>query len=409
MELRTGDAKAATTDTTSRSFDAGEVIRALAKPRMTGGLNAPEIEAEIRRRFEALGYAIRALPFHFSMTAGRFAITKIAAVYTVGVLVAMLLLASDLPSGALIALAASLLLMVVGIRYMRRNGIAYLPWGRSEATNLWVQREGARPRYVFMAHRDSKSQVVPLSVRGPAIILGIVAWLALAVLAIMSMARFVGMAPVLAAGFVAFICGMMLTVSWADDRSPGALDNASGLATLLGIAAREQAADDIAFLITDAEELGLAGARAIATRMPAVFGVINVDGIDDHGTFQVLERFGWPRPRGLAPHLAAAILGAASALDLRAHRRNVPFGIMLDHMPIVEGGTPALSVMRGSLRSLNRVHRPGDDADHLTGAGAEQCVDLLCGALALLRARETAATAASASAPGARNITGDLP
>lgn len=390
MEFRTDEAKQATPDTPSTPFDAGEVIRALAIPRMTGGLNAGEVEAEIRRRFEALGYRIRDLPFKFSMTAGRFALTKMAALYTLGVLVAMLLLASDQPIGALVALASSLVLIGIGIQYMRRNGIAKLPWGHTEATNLWIQRESARPRYVFMAHRDSKSQVVPLSIRGPAIIVGIIAWIALVVLAVMSMARFVGMAPVLVAGMLAFVCGILLTVSWADDRSPGALDNASGLATLLGIAEREKAADDVAFLITDAEELGLAGARAIAPRMPAVFGVINVDGIDDHGTFHVMERFGWPRRKGLAPHLAAAILGSAAELDIRAQRRDVPFGILLDHMPIVEGGTPALSVMRGTLRSLHRVHRPADNAQRLSGSGAQDCVDLLCGALTQLRARDGA-------------------
>src|SRR5690606_19091292 len=120
------------------------------------------------------------------------------------------------------------------------------------------------------------------------------------------------------------------------------------LATLLGIAERERTADDIAFLVTDAEELGLAGARAIAPRMPPVFGVINVDGIDDHGTFHVVERFGWPRKKGLAPHLAAAVLGAADRLGMSARRRDAPFGILLDHMPLVEAGTPALSIMRGS-------------------------------------------------------------
>jgi hypothetical protein len=128
--------------------------------------------------------------------------------------------------------------------------------------------------------------------------------------------------------------------------------------------------------------------------MPAVFGVINVDGIDDEGTFLVAERFGWPRPKGLAPHLAAALLAAASDLGLAAQRRDVPFGILLDHMPIVKGGTPALTIMRGTLKSLHRIHRPTDNLSNLSGSGIGPCVDLICAALALLRTREHTTTAA---------------
>lgn len=358
---------------------------------MTGGPGADAVEADLRARFEALGFQVRDLPFHFSMMAGRFTVSSIAAVYTLGVFVAMLLLISGMPAGAFATLVLTVALMLAGVGYMRRNGLEDLPWGRSEATNLWIQRPGARPRYVFMAHRDSKSQFLPLSFRGPVIVIGILAFLALAVLAFLSLAQYVGNGPVLFTGLVAFLCGLLLVVSWAADYSPGALDNASGLATLVGIAAREKEADDVAFLITDAEELGLAGARAIAPRLPPVFGVINVDGIDDEGRFIIAERFGWPRPSGLAPHLAAAILGAASSLGLDAQRRDVPFGIMLDHMPIVKAGTPALSVLRGTLGSLHRIHRPADSPEHLNGAGVMQCVDLLCGALGHLRAREAEA------------------
>lgn len=389
MEPRTTDAPAKVQSSqTPVRFDAGAVIRALARPRMTGGPGADAVEADLRARFEALGYQVRELPFRFSMTAGRFTVSNIAAVYTLGVFVAMLLLISGLAAAAFVTLVLTLILMLAGVGYMRRHGLENLPWGRSEATNLWIQRPGARPRYVFMAHRDSKSQFLPLSMRGPVIVIGVLAFIALAVLAFLSLAQYVGTSIVLFTGLLAFVCGLLLVVSWAADYSPGALDNASGLATLLGIAAREKDADDVAFLITDAEELGLAGARAIALRLPPVFGVINVDGIDDEGRFIVAERFGWPRPSGLAPHLAAAILRAAASLGLDARRRDVPFGIMLDHMPIVKAGTPALTVLRGTLGSLHRIHRPADSPERLSGAGVMQCIDLLCGALRELRAGE---------------------
>jgi hypothetical protein len=178
--------------------------------------------------------------------------------------------------------------------------------------------------------------------------------------------------------------GLMLIFCWTGNASPGALDNASGVATVLALAESERERDDVAFLITDAEELGLVGARAIARKLNPVFGVINIDGIDDDGPVYVLEKFGLP-PRHIAPHLVASILQAADTMNLPAQRRNVPFGLMLDHLPLARAHLPAVTVMRGSFASLRRVHRPVDDLNHMSGAGIETVTRMLREALNLLR------------------------
>jgi Zn-dependent M28 family amino/carboxypeptidase len=61
---------------------------------------------------------------------------------------------------------------------------------------------------------------------------------------------------------------------------------------------------------------------------------------------------------------------------------------MLDHMPIVKGGTSALTLMRGDRGSMARVHRPSDDVAHLRGDGVAAAVDLVCAALRILRSQE---------------------
>jgi hypothetical protein len=101
----------------------------------------------------------------------------------------------------------------------------------------------------------------------------------------------------------------------------------------------------------------------------------------------VLERFGTLRKQGLAPHLAAALLQEADARGEPADRRDLPFGIPVDHIPIVRAGTPALTLMRGSLKSLRRVHQPADNLDSLSGDGVSRTIELVCGALARLRAQ----------------------
>jgi hypothetical protein len=370
-------------------FDAVGVLREVAKPRLTGSHGAEEVGGTIRACFEALGYQVEERSFRFNPWPGRFGITVVGVLYLIGVMAAAGFLYADRPFGSI----ATLLVLLVAASLTGlfiRPIIDSVRWGSREGVNMLVQREGRRPRYLVMAHRDSKSQPLPLAFRGPAIVLGVLVWLALLVAALAHTARPLPGALILLLGALAAIAGIGLILCWVDNGSPGALDNASGVVAALGIAARERDAGDVGFLITDAEELGLAGARAVAPHLPPVFGVINLDGLDDDGPFYVLERFGVLRKKGLAPHLAAALLQEADAQGETANRRDLPFGIPVDHIPIVQAGMPALTIMRGTARSLNRVHRPIDNLEHLSGAGVRRTIDLVSGALARLREQATA-------------------
>jgi hypothetical protein len=369
------------------AFDPGDALRAIAIPRLTGSEGAATVTADVRARFEALGYRVTEQDFTFNPWTGRWGITIAGTILFAGGFAAASLLYFGHAVGAILVLVL-VLSLCLGVAFLLQRLLDRLNIGQVKGKNLLVSSEGARPHYLLMAHRDSKSQPMPLAFRGPAIILSAIVWIALLVLALMSTVEPVSHSTVIVAGTLAVIAGVILIFSGVDNHSPGALDNATGVATLLGIAERDRATRDVAFLVKDAVVLGLAGARAIARQLPPVYGVINFDGLDDDGVFQVVEDFGWPRRRGKAPHLAAAILSAGAALDMQVQRRSVPFGIMLDHIPIVEGGTPALTLMRGTLASLRRVHRPIDDLNHLTGGGVTRAVALACGALHLLRTRE---------------------
>ena len=369
-------------------FDPGAALREIATtPRMTGSEGAAEVSARIRSRFEEMGYAVEEREFTFSAILGRFAITAAGALYLVTAFTAAMFLYTNNPLAALALLLVLLVFLVISALYARAAIDALPRIPRQHGTNIFAHRPDRTPRYIIMAHRDTKSQPVPLAFRGPAIVLAIMVWLALFIASLMHAARPLPSAVILLLGVVGVVTGVILIFCWVDNRSPGALDNASGVVTALGVAARERDAGDVAFLITDAEELGLAGSRAAAAGLPPVFGVINVDGIDDDGPFYVLERFGIVRKKGLAPHLAAALLQEADARGEDVHRRDLPFGIPVDHIPIVEAGIPALTIMRGTTRSLRRVHRPGDDLDHLRGDGVRKAIDLVSGALDRLRAQ----------------------
>lgn len=362
-----------------------DLLQTLARPRLTGSKGAQEVADIVHERLSRLGYEIKDFPFTFSTWPGRFAVSAAGVVFLAGAVGAAALMRSQHPGVALVVLLLTLVI-AAAIAALSNTLTDLLPFGRITGNNMLAARPGAVPRYIFMAHLDSKSQPVPLAFRGPAIIVAMLAWGAFVVYAMLGLLDAVwirsDLTTVLAV--VSAAAGLLLIFCWTGNTSPGALDNASGLATVLGIAEAERDRDDVAFLITDAEELGLVGARAIAPKLNPVFGVINIDGIDDDGPFYVLEKFGMP-PRHIAPHLVASILKTADEMQLPAQRRNVPFGLMLDHLPIARADLPAVTLMRGSVASLRRVHRPADNTHRMTGAGIETAVQLLRSALASLR------------------------
>jgi hypothetical protein len=377
----------ANTHTAKRSgpTSARDLLKELARPRMTGTQGAQEVSDIIRARLTSYGYQIQDYPFTFSTYPGRFAVSIAGAIFLAGTLGAAALLNMRHPGVALVVLMC-VLMLAGAVAALAPSITDMLPFGRVDAVNMLAAKPGKRPRYVLMAHLDSKSQPLPLAFRGPAIIFALIAWLAFVVLAILAVLDPVWLLPRLTTGIaiVSLISSLLLILCWAENRSPGALDNASGLATVLGVAEKEREQGDVAYLITDGEELGLVGARSIALKLDPVVGIINIDGVDDEGPFVVLEKFGVP-PRHIAPHLVAAILSASSEMDVPARRRNVPFGLLVDHIPLARRHLPSVTLMKGTFKSMRRVHRPGDSLDLLNGSGVESAVDLLQRALQILR------------------------
>ncbi len=362
------------------------VLGRLARPRMTGSPGAAEAENFLRGELRDLGYEIRELPFSFSTLPGRYGVSLAGVIFLLcGVGSAVLADAHDGGAALTVYLLGTLVIALGG--FSARRAVAQLPWGRLHTANWLAARPGARPRYLVVAHRDSKSQPVPLFLRAGAVALALLAALGLLLLDIAAIltpdswhldffAWCVGLASA-GAGAVLILC-------YVRNDSPGALDNGTGVAAVLGVAAREKGNADVAFLITDGEELGLAGSSAACRALPPVLGAINLDGLDDAGEFHVIERHGLPR-RGLAPQLVAALLSAAQGLQVPARRRALPVGVLVDHIPLSDAGMPAVTVMRGTRASLRRVHRPEDDAAALTGEGVAQTIALVSAALGVLR------------------------
>ncbi len=387
LRIRTEDAKDLVRAATAEENAAARAdLEALALPRLAGSEGAREVDARLRERIEEAGYGIEPIPFSFSAWPGLYGIPIAGAAIFLGAGAAMILALNGMALAALLASAVALA-CGAGIGAFGDVTAGRLPWGRRDGVNWLATADGRRPRYLIAAHRDSKSQPVPTAAR-TALFVG--AGLGLAGL-VLAGALGLGVPDVLDSAFVgiagltALGCGWFLAFCGVGNDSPGALDNATGLAATLGVARRVAGVPEVGLLLTDAEEFGLAGARAAARRLPKVMGLINLDGFDDEGDFHLVERYGWPRRRGFAPNLAATLLAAANALGESVVRRSLPFGLRVEHVAFADAGTPAITLMRGTSRSLRRVHLPSDDLDHLRGDGVGRAIALVDGALALLR------------------------
>ena len=203
------------------------------------------------------------------------------------------------------------------------------PWLRGvgspsvEGVNLIAVRSRARVAVWLVAHYDSKGQ--PLSMLG-------------------RLATF----------------PLSLLLNQVDDRSPGAVDNATGLLTVLSVLDRLPPDAPVGVIFPDAEELGLVGARALARERANLLAetvVINFDGIDDGGRTVAYVHRGGPTTTALV-----RALGATS-------RTWLP--VIVDGNALKSSGRECITIMRGDWRTMRVVHTVRDNAARLTRAGVE--------------------------------------
>lgn len=267
--------------------------------------------------------------------------------------------------------------------WLTRRGTIDFPWLRSSSANLIATR--GSPKVWLVAHSDSKSQTIPMLARigavvvmfGSAALLGVtllVAWLSgIGDSEPIIVSRLV---PILA--IVAGVAAIPFVFCLTGNRSDGAVDNASGLVSVL-LAVRDlPGRADVGVIVTSAEEFGLAGARAHVESHADPSIVLNCDTIDDHGSFLCMAH-------GRRGKAAAAVGKAAARLGLRVRVRGMIQGILADGIAFADAGWDAVTVSRGNLSTLARVHTSGDTRERLDGSGIAQAARLLAATIEELR------------------------
>ncbi|HUR92574.1 MAG TPA: M28 family peptidase [Gemmatimonadaceae bacterium] len=338
-----------------------------ATPRAAGGeaeARARQLCAEMLRQN---GFMVTEEPFAYSAFAGRYAVPLVGALLLGWF--AFIGLADDGRHAEAAARSLPFLLLLPALGYMLARAAPPPGLMSRSATNLFAVR-GERPTALLLAHLDSKSQPVPMLAR----IAGIIAAAGAAVACLA--AAFPGRSLDLPAAFWISTCAagaagsLAMAASLVGDRSPGALDNATGVAAALVTAASLPAGTPLCVALTSAEELGLQGARALARGHPVLPArMVNFDGIDDVGTLTCMARRDSP--------LAARIQASARECVLQLKTRRVLPGIMVDALALEGAGREAVTISKGNLSTLARIHTPGDTPRRLSCRGVAEAADMV--------------------------------
>lgn len=340
-------------------------LRVLAQtPRAAGSTEEHAAREHCAGVLRALGFDVAVEPFEYSALPGRYG-TPVAGGLAAAAVIASVWLAGlyHMPRAATIVFGGALLVLALFVWRMLGDGVLDLPMLRRRGENLVARRGAGAPRVWLVAHVDSKSQPVPSRLRmlGVVLLAGAIALTIVTLGLTLAFGSSRTILNLLCVGLAA-AGGRAVAYSIVGNDSPGAVDNASGVAAVLSAAAKLEPTAAVGVLIPSAEELGLAGARAWVRAHAAERGfVLNCDGVDDYGELTIM----YTRSRPTA--IVEAVEGVAN--DVRVRR--MPPGLLLDSVAFADRGWSAATVSHGSMRTLARVHTPLDSLEHLTGRSIE--------------------------------------
>ncbi|MBP7686280.1 MAG: M28 family peptidase [Thermoflexales bacterium] len=361
-----------------------EYAASMARPRLVGTAEHEQVAADLAARLEQWGYRVERERFEFSTVLN--ALLALVLWVNSVCLMAMVVLRQTLPYapqlGALIILAGFALAGVMGRsisadavaapKAMWRKRLAYRMGKRYAASNLvaiWPQDDRPRRTLYLVAHYDSKSQRWPLVLRIALYTLLIpgTLWAIGAALLNQASALSDGL------GMGAAVASLMLVLLGTGNASPGAIDNASGVGTVLHLAEILAARSDwrerlrVIVLLPSAEEVGLMGTTAYVKRHAARLQqenalVLNFDGVGVEGQLQWVG--------ATSSELARLIQDVARTEHISIGRFRF-IGALFDHIPFAQRGLDGVSLITVG-RASRSIHTPNDTIDHLHESGFDQ-------------------------------------
>jgi hypothetical protein len=346
------------------SGDYRRLLQELAVPRLVGSPDHARVRAALKRELEARRFIVLEQPVAVDRRTGPNRLVPVGAALAAAAIGSLVVSAVTPARGAVAGVVAAAALLAAAARAW--------PGGVPAAgVNLIGVRPRARVALWLAAHYDSKGQPLSMALRVVAVTLAAVGLVGLVWIAV---ARLLdtpaGRAAELSAAAAALIGGLLLFGNRVTNGSPGAVDNASALVTVLAVLDRLPADAPIGVLFPDAEEYGLLGARALVRERPNLLAdtvVLNFDGIDDQGAAICFTH----RPGSI-------VTAVADALSARQYRL---LPVVVDGLAFRRAAGECATIMRGDWRTACLVHTRRDAAERLTLAGSEAVARAVAAAL----------------------------
>ncbi len=344
-----------------KASDAEEVVSLISFPRLVGSEGSSKAVEIIVSKFKDIGINLDKEPFQatkFWTTTATQGGTLLAFILTV----LMLSLSIIAPEWNLLIIGVILGLALWGLNKMA-GGELKLIGTPIDTENLLAKIPAENEKkgvILLMGHHDSKSQVLTTIQRSAAFTIGGLSILIIVLLyLVQGILSLVGN-PIpswllilshVFAGLI-MLCTLALTFNATQNKSPGALDNASSVAALymLGkyFSQYPLKNHEIWLLITGAEEVGMLGAHEFAK----VHGdeldkettiCLNYDMIGRKGCpVEVMETEGFPKPKPVSKRLNGLARKLSQDLGYDFNGFYLPTGAATDRFVIAKLGIDAM-------------------------------------------------------------------
>ena len=389
---------------TSHTYDAKRAyhhITQLAFPRLVGSTGEAKAQDYIVQQFAALGLEVSRESFAFTKFPAEVFPRLLCGTF-VPVVLSVPWLGARFPIPVCLICLLSLSVALLCTQWQKRFEGLYDVGRRHRSENIVATNSkkpnNKTPALLFVAHYDSKSQVLPIAVRAVAYGIAIVGLMALTTVMVIEVAT-VALFPdyitllwlpnsiviVWSVAGVTTFCLLLLQINLTQNRSPGGFDNASGVGVMLEVARVVVARGEkksITFLAAGAEEYGMCGALRYVQKHADEYAqentyVINLDGLGVGNGVSVVTRYGIPAVR-TTDMLAEMFQTSGKALGIQVFERYLPIGVGLDSIPIASHGFETVTLTAGNVgRVALKVHSKRDRCDLLDVKSLQQVGELI--------------------------------
>ncbi|MHA1377592.1 MAG: M28 family metallopeptidase [Candidatus Helarchaeota archaeon] len=367
--------------------NAYEITRRLSFPRAIGSEGEKKAKEIVAEEFNKMEYEVVKEEFKTSYFNWNF-----ARVIFIPISLIILSMAIFMYIEPLISLIFVVGFLVVGLISLQLiNGSKVINKGKIYTThNIYgkLKSSNSTGTIIFMGHWDTKSQTFSSIVRiiiMVVVLFGSLAlsfiYLIIAVLTIFFDFENELLLHILLGLSIAIIIPAVLNCfNKTENKSPGALDNAASVATVLELARifKEKSLKnyDLIFLIPGSEELNLGGAIAFIDRHKTEFDrkntyFINFDGVGSKKAIRLITSYGVPK-KNASKKLNTLFLNTAEKLKIKINNIWLPFGAWSDYMIAVNRGFEACWL--GSDGIIQYVHTPKDSFEKVSKKGIKNAI-----------------------------------